>query len=267
MDLRLNAERFTGAEYVQTYDWYRPAPPVEILHQALNYANTERAKCVVDLGCGTGLSSCPWSSFADRVIGVEPSEEMIGHARQKLKDYPNLHFESGYGHAIPLPDHSADILTSSQAFHWMEPQSTLKEVNRVLRPGSVFLLYDVIWPPAVNGALEAAYQKLFRQVEERIAELKEPIAFRWDKKEHIHQVQNSGYFKLVKEVYYHKTEAFDKERFIGIAMSQGSLEALRKRGYSADTIGITEFIEQVRAAQLPVYSEMTYHYRVIFAIK
>ena len=33
MKLKLNADRFTGEEYVNLYDKYRPNPPIEIIHQ------------------------------------------------------------------------------------------------------------------------------------------------------------------------------------------------------------------------------------------
>ena len=41
---------------------------------------------------------------------------------------------------------SADIVTCSQSFHWMEPEPTLAEIARILRPGGVFAAYDYDWP-------------------------------------------------------------------------------------------------------------------------
>ena len=80
-NIKLNADRFTGQEYVNTYDKYRPGPPVEIIHQALNYLNKSRAEKVLDLGCGTGISTQIWRDFAKEIIGIDPSSEMIDVAR------------------------------------------------------------------------------------------------------------------------------------------------------------------------------------------
>ena len=50
MDLKLNADRFTGDKYVQLYDQYRPTPPIEILKQTLNYLNQSKANNIFRFG-------------------------------------------------------------------------------------------------------------------------------------------------------------------------------------------------------------------------
>uniref|UniRef100_UPI001C2FFD80 class I SAM-dependent methyltransferase n=1 Tax=Lysinibacillus sp. GbtcB16 TaxID=2824761 RepID=UPI001C2FFD80 len=71
-----------------------------------------------------------------------------------------LSFVKGYSHELDLAGDFADVITCSQSFHWMEPQSTLREFARVLRPGGVFAAYDCDWPPAFNWQVEEAFRKL-----------------------------------------------------------------------------------------------------------
>lgn len=266
MNLQLNAQRFTGKNYVHLYDKYRPTPPVEIIHQSLNYLNQAKAEQVIDVGCGTGLSTQVWADAAHSVIGVEPSAEMRAIASTKSQAH-HVSYQEGYSNDLPFAHHSVDIVACSQSFHWMEPHSTLAEINRVLKDKGVLVIYDVIWPPAVNLEFEQAYQELFARVSELTATLDTAIAHRWPKQAHFTNVKDSSYFRLSKTAYFHKTERLTKEQFIGIALSQGGLEALLKRGFSEEEVGLSQFKEKIEAAKMPVYEEITYHYSVVFGIK
>src|SRR5215212_11882315 len=62
------------------YDSYRPRPPRELLDVLCRYARVERPALVVDLGCGTGLSTRAWAGVAERAIGVEPNAAMLAAA-------------------------------------------------------------------------------------------------------------------------------------------------------------------------------------------
>ncbi len=265
MNLKLNADRFTGEKYVKTYNQYRPIPPKEIIDQSLKYLNKPKANKILDLGCGTGLSTKVWSNYAEIVTGIEPSTEMLKIAKEQNTD-TNVEYKAGYGNKTGLRADSLDIITCSQSFHWMEPESTLKEVDRLLKKNGVFVIYDVAWPPTVNYEFEKAYNELFKSVKEKTSALEEVIAHKWTKEDHLKNVRQYGHFKFVKECYYHKNVPFDKDEFIGIAKSQGGLEALIKKGYSTEEIGVDKFVEDVYSIK-SIVNEMTFNYKVIFGLK
>ncbi|MCB0461028.1 MAG: methyltransferase domain-containing protein, partial [Flavobacteriaceae bacterium] len=79
---KLNSERFSGQQYINLYNKYRPSPPKEIIHQTLNYLNSYSVERLVDLGCGTGISTLVWNDFASEIIGIEPSKEMVLAAKE-----------------------------------------------------------------------------------------------------------------------------------------------------------------------------------------
>ena len=267
MDLTQNARRFSGKKYVQIYDQFRPSPPLQVIHQCLNYLGSSRANCVVDLGCGTGISTIAWRDFAAQIIGFDPSDEMLHLANAKLREGEAIRFEKRFAHDLPLETESVDVLTCSQSFHWMEPESTLREMDRVLKKKGVLCIYDVQWPPTVNFEMEQAYRTLFDQVEQITAKLENPPARKWRKDWHLENLKKSKRFRFLKEVGYHMSIPFDRERFIGLAMSQGGLEALLKLGFSMEELGINTFREKIQRAPINPFGEMTLNYRVIFGIK
>jgi ubiquinone/menaquinone biosynthesis C-methylase UbiE len=54
-----------------------------------------------------------------------------------------LTYRAGQAEATGLPDSFADAVLSAQAFHWFQPEPTLREFHRVLKPsGWVTLLWN-----------------------------------------------------------------------------------------------------------------------------
>lgn len=268
MDLSANAQRFSGSEYVEIYDQNRPAPPDIILVQTIQYAGTASPRLVIDLGCGTGLSTTAWINKTERVVGVEPSEAMLEIARRKVSGLEDrIEFVGAFSDNLPFAPGAADIVCCSQSFHWMEPEATLREVDRVLRPGGVLAIYDCAWPPTIAWPLEIAYRKLFQRVKELTAASGQVKAIHFPKDRHLHHVQQSGHFIFAKEVYYHQTVPGGVDRLIGIARSQGGLESLFKLGYSGQETGWTTFLEEIGNYTGDQSADLTFHYTVIFGVK
>ncbi len=266
MDLTLNAKRFSGKEYTQMYHDFRPDPPITIIQQSLNYLNQAKAELVIDMGSGTGLSTGIWTDFTEKIIGIEPGEDMIRLADQNNKS-TKINYRQAYAHDTGLEEGIVDIISCSQSFHWMEPKTTLVEVSRLLKPGGVLVIFDVVWPPEVNSFYEQAYNDLFNRVEELTAEIDKPMAHKWNKDNHFPNVQSSGLFQFTKESYYHKIEVFNKERFINLALSQGGIQALLRRGYSEEETGWAKFKNIIESLDPPISKTMTFNYRVIYGVK
>ncbi|MDO7908209.1 class I SAM-dependent methyltransferase [Paenibacillus sp. JX-17] len=263
-----NVDRFLG--FQDEYDRNRPKAPLLVTQLLSNYTGG-RPSLVVDIGCGTGLSTFAWQGKADRIIGVEPSSDMIGKARTKLLDYAGsqITFVQGYSHQLDLPAGSADIITCSQSFHWMEPQSTLNEAARVLREGGIFAAYDCDWPPVLQWDVEAAYSQLIQKADRLAAELAEPSAraSKRDKEQHLLHIQESGLFRYCREIVFHNTEPCNAERYIGILLSQGGLQSALKLGTQA----LDEDLQYFRGLVEQAFQERTldilFSYRMRLGIK
>src|ERR1700722_15129763 len=80
---------------------------LEHLHRYAFAADLVAGKDVLDIACGEGYGSNLLAARARSVIGVDISEETIGHAQSNyVRD--NLTFRPGSCLAIPTPDQSAD---------------------------------------------------------------------------------------------------------------------------------------------------------------
>ena len=213
------------ADEAPLYSQTRPAPPLALTEILTQMIHTPRPALVVDLGSGTGLSTMIWGESAERVIGIEPSDEMRSEANHALTANPHLSsitYKAGVAHQTELPHNSVDVVTCAQSFHWMEPTSTLVEIARILRPGGVFAAYDYDWPPIVGWELEKVYEKL----EERFDQLMATRgganrAPKWSKAKHLENLRNSGYFRFTRELLLHHREEGDATRFFDLMMTNG----------------------------------------------
>jgi SAM-dependent methyltransferase len=116
------------AEVAGAYERARPGYPEE----AVRWLVGDEPCDVVDLGAGTGKLTRSLVALGHRVIAVEPLDEMRAELEAAVPDVSAI---AGSAEAIPLPDESADVVTSAQAFHWFEHAKALPEISRVLRPG------------------------------------------------------------------------------------------------------------------------------------
>lgn len=266
---RHNIERFTG--FGALYDNNRPSAPEEVIKIITTYLKG-RPKLVVDVGCGTGLSSFIWLDNAEKIIGVEPNDDMrkVADAHWEAAQKPSsLKFVNAVSHQLGLKEETVDVVTCSQSFHWMEPQSTLKEFARVLRPNGIFAAYDCDWPPTCDWTLEDHYSKLITLTDYYLSQLlpKESQAHKWSKEKHLYQIQQSGLFSFAKEIVFHNWESCDATRYANIALSQGGLQTALKLGVQEIEVAFEEYRSLVKEVFSGESKEILFSYRMRLGIK
>jgi ubiquinone/menaquinone biosynthesis C-methylase UbiE len=103
---------------------------------------------VLDVGCGTGTLAIALGSKmgTGEVHGIDASPEMIHVAKKKAADAgADVEFEVALVEAIPFPDGSFDLVTSSLMLHHLPAdlqRRGLAEIRRVLKPGGRFVAMD-----------------------------------------------------------------------------------------------------------------------------
>jgi ubiquinone/menaquinone biosynthesis C-methylase UbiE len=133
--------RFTTR--VDNYIKYRPHYPDAIIDLLEREYGLTPAAVVADIGSGTGILAELFLRYGCRVSGVEPNDAMRAAGEQILSSYDRFTSVAATAEGTTLPDHSIDLITAGQAFHWFDAERTATEWRRILKPnGYVALIWN-----------------------------------------------------------------------------------------------------------------------------
>ncbi len=134
--------RFTGLG--QIYAKARPTYPDEAIDFIVDKSQLSEKSLLVDVGCGTGISSRLFAERKIPTIGIDPNDDMREQAIEEnsKSKFEWLSYINASSEHTGLEDGVADAVLAAQAFHWFQPEPTLKEFVRILKPnGFCFLVW------------------------------------------------------------------------------------------------------------------------------
>jgi ubiquinone/menaquinone biosynthesis C-methylase UbiE len=108
-----------------------------------------RGARVLDLGCGAGHVSFNVAPRAGEVVAYDLSAEMLAVVARAAAErgLGNIATRQGAVEHLPFPEASFDcVLSRYSAHHWRDVEAALREVSRVLKPGGLFGVVDVVSP-------------------------------------------------------------------------------------------------------------------------
>ncbi len=147
---RARAESF--GEDARLYHRVRPRYPAALLDHLLAGATP----AVLDVGCGTGIAAQLLQARGCTVLGVEPDERMAALAREN-----GVEVEVGKIETWDAGGRTFDLVTSGQAWHWVEPVAGFPRAAAALVDGGrigLFWNFGQADEP-VASALDGVYDR------------------------------------------------------------------------------------------------------------
>lgn len=108
---------------------------------------------VADVATGTGLVALALAARGCEVVALDQSEAMLGEARARAARRPELaarlRFVRGEAEQLPFADAEFDALSFTYLLRYVDdPQATLRELARVVKPGGAVASLEFYLPPS-----------------------------------------------------------------------------------------------------------------------
>ena len=104
---------------------------------------------LAEFGCGTGFYTQVLAEKADSVVATDVSPGMLEAAKEQVKA-TNVTFQAEDCQKTSFPGGAFDTAFISLVIHFTEPDRTLSEMHRVLRPGGSLIIANLD-PRALKG--------------------------------------------------------------------------------------------------------------------
>jgi trans-aconitate 2-methyltransferase len=128
------------------------APQIDAGRELLSLARIREDDTVLDLGCGTGKLTIELARLTSkgRVVGIDPSQEMLDKAKEESKDVRNVRYVQAPAQTMNFSG-EFDLVFSNSALQWIkEQEDVMKRVYRSLKQGGRIAFQA----PARNFCLE-----------------------------------------------------------------------------------------------------------------
>lgn len=198
------------SDRVENYVKYRPSYPAEVLDILKENCRLTPLWDVADIGSGTGIFTRLLVENGNNVFAVEPNAGMRKEAEKLLNMFPNFHSINAPAEATTLKDHSIQLITAAQAFHWFNNKTVRAEFERILKDkGWISLIWN-------NRSVETEFEKGYENLLLKYASEYTAVNHRNQTPETIEEFFLPG---SVRKVELKNSQSFDFEGLKGRLLS------------------------------------------------
>lgn len=186
------------------YAEHRPGYPEGVFEVLRQYVPVPAD--AADIGAGTGIFSRGLLRCGYRTISVEPNVAMRAEAMKAVAD-PDYRVIEGSGEATALDSTSTDIITVTQAFHWLDRDAALAEFRR---NGRLSCFTAIVWNARQFEA--SAFMREYREMLLTYAPKYQAMKVFWKDLD----TRVSNFFPVDRAHYlFTNTQRVDREAMLG----------------------------------------------------
>ena len=149
------------ATTVPFYSRYREPYPEAFFETMAQRLNLTGRECLGDIGCGPAPLAIGFARYVGLCTGVDPEPAMLAAAhKQAAASGVALNLIEARIEQLPETLEGFDIVTIGRALHWMEPQTTLRVLERIVADRGSILICGASPPPGPNNLWLEPYNQI-----------------------------------------------------------------------------------------------------------
>lgn len=186
------------------YDRFRPSYPAALIDDLVAL----RPASVLDIGCGTGKAARLLAARGLPVLGVEIDPKMAAVARSHGVPVEVSSFEDWDDRGRRF-----ELITSAQAWHWVDPVAGAQKAARLLMPGGTLALF---WNYAdVDAAVQAVLDRVYASHAPELSDAVAAGASRREDRPYVAGLRASGAFASIEVRTYHWRRRVPLDTWLG----------------------------------------------------
>jgi SAM-dependent methyltransferase len=227
--------------------------PAAWIADVIALAETPAGGRILEIGCGPGNATIGFARRGFPILAVELGQRMAEIARERCRDYPQVHILQQTFEDWPGEENAFDLVLAADSLHWIEPAIAYPKIARALRPGGALavsasapVVFDAPWLRAVDA--------VYREMAPQFVNPDQRFSIDWLIAEVKGAIAASGWFAEPALRQHSWSEIFDSEHYIKMlwtfSMHAGIDDDLRRRLYARIAAVIEQFgpFEQPRTA-------------------
>jgi len=131
----------------KSYHLGRRDYPKELMKDITKISGINKESSVLDVGCGTGKSTIPFTKTGAKLIGIDISGNMLKIARELSANYKNIEYEQISFEKFSQPKSSFNLILFGTSIHWLDSKMVYKRANFLLKKNGHVALF---WEPIGN---------------------------------------------------------------------------------------------------------------------
>lgn len=175
---------------------------------------------VLDVACGTGLSTKALSEISNNIYGTDISPEMLKYAERNDK----ISYLIARAEQQPFGDNAFNLITVSSGVHWFDIDDFLQESSRLLKSQCWLVIYDNYFISEMRGVEE------FKNWFPKVYLPKYPSPPRNNRYEWTNQNLNPKNFNLVTTDKFRNPVSFTKQQLAYYFTTQSNITAIIENG-------------------------------------
>jgi cyclopropane fatty-acyl-phospholipid synthase-like methyltransferase len=140
------------------YAKYRPVAPPELYDYIFSFVKNKNTAW--DCATGNGQAANVLADHFKKVIASDISAAQLEKAVQK----ENIEYLLCPGESTPFAENSFDLITVSQAYHWLKWDEFKKEATRVGKPGAVIAIWTYHGSKTDDDAVNKIKEDFYNEV-------------------------------------------------------------------------------------------------------